>query len=59
MSFKGLASRGKICYDGVVKDGCVIIYLCAWGCRVSTDAQVEELQAEVSVCTLVKQPTKK
>lgn len=32
--------------------------LTTWGCRVSTDAQVEELQAEVSVCTLVKQPTK-
>jgi hypothetical protein len=29
-----------------------------WGCRVSTGGQIEELQAEVSVCTLVKQPTK-
>jgi hypothetical protein len=28
-----------------------------WGCRVSTDEQVEELQVEVSVRTLVKQPT--
>lgn len=28
------------------------------GCRVSTDEQVDKLQAEVSVCTLVKQPTK-
>jgi len=27
------------------------------GCRVSTGKQVEELQAEVSVRTLVKQPT--
>ena len=32
--------------------------LFAWGCRVSTGEQVEELQVEVSVCTLVKQPTK-
>ena len=29
----------------------------AWGCRVSTGEQVEELQVEVSVRTLVKQPT--
>lgn len=28
-----------------------------WGCRVSTDEQVDELQVEVSVCVLVKQPT--
>ena len=28
-----------------------------WGCRVSTGEQVEELQVEVSVRTLVKQPT--
>src|SRR5437763_8293278 len=28
-----------------------------WGCRVSTGGQVEELQVEVSVRTLVKQPT--
>ena len=28
-----------------------------WGCRVSTGEQVEELQAEVSVRALVKQPT--
>jgi hypothetical protein len=29
-----------------------------WGCRVSTGEQIVELQAEVSVRTLVKQPTK-
>ncbi len=29
-----------------------------WGCRVSTGGQIEELQVEVSVRTLVKQPTK-
>ena len=29
-----------------------------WGCRVSTGEQIEELQVEVSVRTLVKQPTK-
>jgi hypothetical protein len=23
----------------------------SWGCRVSTDGQVEDLQAEVPVCT--------
>jgi hypothetical protein len=28
------------------------------GCRVSTGEQIVELQAEVSVRTLVKQPTK-
>ena len=32
-------------------------HLFTWGCRVSTGEQVEELQVEVSVCTLVKQPT--
>lgn len=30
-----------------------------WGCRVSTDEQIEGLQAEVPVRTLVKQPAKK
>jgi hypothetical protein len=29
-----------------------------WGCRVSTGGQIEELQAEVPVRTLVKQPAK-
>ena len=29
-----------------------------WGCRVSTGEQIVELQVEVSVRTLVKQPTK-
>ena len=33
--------------------GCAI----TWGCRVSTDEQVDELQVEVSVRVLVKQPT--
>ena len=33
--------------------GCAI----TWGCRVSTDEQVDELQVEVSVSGLVKQPT--
>jgi len=29
-----------------------------WGCRVSTGGQIGELQAEVPVRTLVKQPAK-
>ncbi len=36
----------------------VLTYFLSWGCRVSTGDQIVELQAEVSVSTLVKQPTK-
>jgi len=34
-----------------------VAHKATWGCRVSTGEQVEELQAEVSVRALVKQPT--
>jgi len=58
---KSLAIRAEICYnEGVprVTSDSYTFGTNVWGCRVSTDEQIVELQAEVSVCTLVKQLTK-
>ena len=58
---KGCCGGGNVVECGYIRIWRYALFLVAvlfWGCRVSTGEQIVELQAEVSVRTLVKQPTK-
>ena len=60
--FKGCCEDDYVVECGYIRNWRYVLFLVSvlfWGCRVSTAEQIVELQAEVSVRTLVKQPTKK